>query len=594
MHFALPSNLQTELIAYDPVLKKLARAEKTETSKAKKAKYPLGLPPRLVPTEIIRDSLYDDAIVNINANAAPERFHEFRLPVGTIPNVEYVTHAVIYHWEGLWVAAWLPPKGKESEYVYGYTECYKDTATARKMLAYDVRSDNTFLQEQIGRSYYMIKTVLVTKQMIMDGNDSRHWFKCNGYGMKAAHMVPAIRRFEDVLKTSIPTWDDATGGFFQRLRHDHNLFNLLFARIDPRVVDEYFALCQKNYRMTRDNWQLNVDTLFALIDINTASASAGYMYINLRSMKDARTILDTPALRKWIQSQCNEVMQMYNDSTNRFRRKVIAPLKRIYQLADMINTIHSIWPDTPLDYYQNNIEVLIGTRRFYSPPYHPMAKDWLRQHMPIASVFQILSKHYTERIEEEMKTNSKDYHRRWNWDDDMDHWYFRFNELDDTFSMLTRIFDNGKTITPPKRWRITEFHDHVQAESWKIQNPNHALPQDLFPQPIKINHDNNNWSFFQPFDTHQLAQWGQAVRNCVGNATNYAEGVRKKQHFIVLGMLDGKPTFTIQLKVNNGVMSVEQIVGFANSRLNETTRDTYTEVFRKALHFREDQLKSES
>jgi hypothetical protein len=180
------------------------------------------------------------------------------------------------------------------------------------------------------------------------------------------------------------------------------------------------------------------------------------------------------------------------------------------------------------------------------------------------------------------------------WDDNLGCYNFRCHELDDTFNMITSVLSNDKTLEPPKRWRITEFHDHVQAESWKVRNPNHQLPQDLFPTPIKVKHQESNWSFFQPIDTHQLAQWGQAVRNCVGNASSYAEGVRKKNHFIVLGMLDGKPTFTIQLKVNHGVMSVEQIVGFANARLDETTRATYTEVFRKALHSREDQLKSES
>jgi hypothetical protein len=51
--------------------------------------------------------------------------------------------------------------------------------------------------------------------------------------------------------------------------------------------------------------------------------------------------------------------------------------------------------------------------------------------------------------------------------------------------------------------------------------------------PIKVQHNDQQWTFIQPIDTHQLAAWGQAVRNCVGNATNYAEGVRKKQHFIV-------------------------------------------------------------
>jgi hypothetical protein len=100
------------------------------------------------------------------------------------------------------------------------------------------------------------------------------------------------------------------------------------------------------------------------------------------------------------------------------------------------------------------------------------------------------------------------------------------------------------------------------------------------------------WSFFQPHDTHQLSAWGQAVRNCVGNASEYANGVRKKKHFIVLCMVDNKPTFTVQLKVEMGMMSVSQIVGTSNQRLTQEQKDSYTEAFGKALQLQADALKS--
>jgi hypothetical protein len=86
--------------------------------------------------------------------------------------------------------------------------------------------------------------------------------------------------------------------------------------------------------------------------------------------------------------------------------------------------------------------------------------------------------------------------------------------------------------------------------------------------------------------------WGKAVRNCVGSASSYAEGVRKKQHFIVLCMIDGQPQFTIQLKVSNGMMSVDQIRGLSNSTLTIEQKDEYTEVFKLALQARENALKS--
>jgi hypothetical protein len=118
------------------------------------------------------------------------------------------------------------------------------------------------------------------------------------------------------------------------------------------------------------------------------------------------------------------------------------------------------------------------------------------------------------------------------------------------------------------------------------------LPQDLFPAPVKIELGSSKWTFFQPIDTHQLGEWGQAVRNCVGNASSYAEGVRKKQHFIVLCLIDGKPQFTVQLEVNNGSMFVKQIVGLSNSRLSPEQQELYTTAFSQALQARENELVS--
>jgi hypothetical protein len=86
--------------------------------------------------------------------------------------------------------------------------------------------------------------------------------------------------------------------------------------------------------------------------------------------------------------------------------------------------------------------------------------------------------------------------------------------------------------------------------------------------------------------------WGQAVRNCVGSASHYAEDCKKKKHFIVLCMLDGKPQFTIQLTVDMGMMSVKQIAGIANQRLTENQREQYTAAFRLALQERESALQS--
>ena len=196
-------------------------------------------------------------------------------------------------------------------------------------------------------------------------------------------------------------------------------------------------------------------------------------------------------------------------------------------------------------------------------------KKWLQDHMPIASMFLILDKAVKEETLKEKNTVSG----------------LTIYSLRDTFSMINKVLSAGKPLEPPARWRLTEFHDHVQSEAWKIANKKEDLPQDLFPKPIKITHQEHTWTFLQPMDTHQLGQWGQAVRNCVGTG-GYAEDVKKRLQFIVLCMLDGKPKFTIQLKLNHGLMSVHQIAGISNARLNDDKKSLYTETFREALAVR--------
>ena len=54
----------------------------------------------------------------------------------------------------------------------------------------------------------------------------------------------------------------------------------------------------------------------------------------------------------------------------------------------------------------------------------------------------------------------------------------------------------------------------------------------------------------------------------------YADGVKKMKHLIVLTMIDNAPRYTIQLKVDNGVMTVNQIADISNRRLSPVTSMT--------------------
>lgn len=212
--------------------------------------------------------------------------------------------------------------------------------------------------------------------------------------------------------------------------------------------------------------------------------------------------------------------------------------------------------NAPLDYFQRLWKSGLKCFRYRGGmASYPNAVDWFRANVPVSS--------YVNMAERD-----------------------GIQLLDTVYMVDNLLCREGTTLQPPKRWRVTEFHDLVNEEMFKVKNPNMELPQDLFPTPIKV----DSYTFFQPKSTHQLVKWGQEVRNCVGNSPIYANRVKKKKEFIVLAMENGSPRFTIQLDVRNGVMTVKQIVGVCNKPLNAVEKSDYTDKFAKALKIREAQL----
>ena len=133
MQFKLPSNLQTELLAYDPTLKVLAKQAQAKAAPTKKAKYPLGNIPHLIPHNVVRESDQQAAIDHINQQSAPDRYRVFTTPVDVAtPQARLKVIAILYHYEQVWYAAWLPPKQQKDEYLYGHAYAFKNTSAAAK------------------------------------------------------------------------------------------------------------------------------------------------------------------------------------------------------------------------------------------------------------------------------------------------------------------------------------------------------------------------------------------------------------------------------------------------------------------------------
>lgn len=570
MQFQLPSNLQTELLAYDPTLKKLAQQNKPKTQ-TKKAKYPLGNVNDLIPREIMPESIHQDATNHINSVGVADRYQLFT----RFKDQTLVPYAILYHFEQCWYAAWLPPKGQEDNYLYGYAVAFKDTEASAKIVPNRFWNQrHEFDCRTVGRSQIYYHSRLINKYDVRNGNDERHW-RAPGvasYYQKARDISEAIVQFENQLRVTIPTWQD-TRNMFDRIRT-----TCIADALELRLPG-YF----NSGAVNKEEWLPSADNFFRIVDYYFNQS--GYEGCEYKDVQRIRHIIDKPFFRRWIQERCDEAIKQYNDPDNTHASNIRAPWKQIAHLCYSINSVNALWPDAPLDYYQTNLDAMLNIRLRQGA--NELAVAWLKQHMHVASYFNMLDKYYRAALKEAQE-------RKYGYifDSDLKCYQFTFSDWTDTLSMLSRILDAGVTVEPPKRWRIEEFHDHIQAEAWKIKNPNEGLPQDLFPQPVRVTLDEQTWSFFQPVDTHQLAMWGQAVRNCVGSASHYAEDCKKKKHFIVLCMLDGKPQFTIQLTVDMGMMSVKQIAGIANQRLTDDQKDQYTAAFRLALQERESALQS--
>jgi hypothetical protein len=571
MQFQLPSNLQQELLAYDPKLKALAKQQENKKP-TKKAKYPLGKIPYLIPEDVVRASYQDDAIERINASAAPNRYHRFTKVVDiATPQARTITTAIIYHYEQCWYAAWLPPKGQEDNYVYGYAYGFKDTAAAAKVLPRMIwTSREKCTQHELGRgSIAYTYSTCITKEMIVAGDDTRNWraMGIGSYYQKSMDIHACINQFEDELRATIPTWTDCRS-MFDRIKCKSLLDALEFPSALTNVIDD------------KSKFQLTVDDMVSLA--NTWLSKNNYTSTTYLSIEKIQHIITTPFIKKQLQLMLDKSVSQYNNPDNEHRKYIKYGYKEFEQTTNSIYMINQIWPDCPVDHYRTYFDQL-RTINLNHLRCNEQLITWLRKHMNVSSFFNMMVKHAQQ---------AKQDNRRLSTFGDHDYLVYTWFEMNDTFSMIMRVLDHDKELDAPKRWRMPDFHDYVQAEAWKVINRKEALHQDLFPAPIKVNVDGSDWAFFQPVDTHQLAQWGQAVRNCVGSAGRYADDIKKRKHFIVLCMIDSNPTFTIQLDVSMGVMNVVQIAGVANQRLSVDQHEQYSTAFKEALQSREKELAS--
>ena len=561
MQFSLPSNLKEQLIAYDPKLKALARSSKPKPSKFKKSQYPLGVPEDLIPEHIVDKEHVIQAVKVINQQEASQRYRCFTNRSYNQDMQSITTaKAIVYHFQSMWIAAWLP--NKDEDYIFGYTYAFKTAQSTLNKIPYS-RNYIDLTEDKIrkyGRTEFYVYTELVTAESMVGQRKLDKWrhTDLNSYSARSKDICEhSITPFVEAITNSIPHWKDHGSSIFERINPEENNYY-------RNLSLHYLGI---EYKSSAPNFDIYLG--YAAIYSNDKE----------ETFSKTEKVLNTPWFKKYITTQCQLIIEKFNDPKTEYKSEFTTIHNTLLHNIRWIVFILEVYPDCPVDFFRTAVNDNVFN--WIQLPWANVRndstwKEWIGQNMPIDSWFKILTKFAEEREVNHNPGRVKI--------------TYRFNYLEDTFDMLIRIFDAGKTIEPPKRWRIKELHDHVQSEAWKTSNPNENLPQDLFPEPIKIQSSETTWTFFQPMDTHQLAQWGQAVRNCVGISSTYANNVKAKKNFLVLCLVDNKPQFTVQLKVSNGVMDVVQIAGVSNSSLLSEEREQYQSRFAEALKIRESEL----
>jgi len=173
----------------------------------------------------VRESDQQAAIDHINQQKAPDRYRVFTTPVDVAtPQARLKVIAILYHYEQVWYAAWLPPKQDKSQYVYGHAYAFKNTAAAAKVApSWIWNSKDKCIEHTIGRGVQTFTfSETITEEEIKASFDSgykiQQWQASNLYCQKGYQIRDhAVIPFEKSLKEDIPTWDDCRG-IFDRLR----------------------------------------------------------------------------------------------------------------------------------------------------------------------------------------------------------------------------------------------------------------------------------------------------------------------------------------------------------------------------------------
>lgn len=529
MQFNVPGAVLARIAEYDPATPK---SKKKKSNGAAAVRNTLGVVNDLIPFDLVPAETQQRLALELNRLTEGDRCRTL--------NTDQV-HAVVFVHRGVWCSVWHP-KDSNSPYLFGLSVAYKSSESSLKRVGTlqtgFCNPDYANLEQiaphtsvKYGRTAMRKHTATITQDDLIKWGAERlpigSILSSGSWNKKNA--VEAIIRSAFASK-SLLAWNNCGDSYpFRRLLDIHNPLGIL---------DRIFSPAGKG-------------------SISTLPEYVERLFPNLRN------VLATPYFKRELGQFYADLVRDISDPKFSREHDLISRLRNLINTRCIsLSAFVEVYGDTNMDYCQQvwKSDCAISYNHWSDPRIFIEGSrtvlNWLRDNVPVASFVNMAVS------------------------------CGKSGEFADTLQMMGRVVAAGGTIPKPKRWRLTELHDAASEESYKLNKPNIDLPQDLFPKPVKA----GPYTFFQPNDTHQLAKWGRAVRNCVGNSGHYAEQVKKKRQFIVLALEGKDPRFTIQLKVEDGVMTVVQIVGMCNDQLSDTEKASYTKAFGEALKIREREL----
>jgi len=554
MQFTVPSTLQQRIAKYDPELRRRLKAEAaSQRSATRGPAYPLGLPVGLIPPEIVPADAFLRALQTINTSPAIRQHEHWLDDDGNFKAA--IWHVNAGSGRKLWVAAYADPT--EGLHLAWAARPGAANAPHRLYLYEGTPGFNPFCSDtaedlECGRSTFRVHRWHFTEASVV--SDSRYLHVANIWTVGQGNGRAACSESEFIQQTGDRVHRYATSMLSKSWEERGHC---PFARI-------------------QDTWA----SIFS-----NSGAPANWVPSHSDLLKG--TPMDTPWFRNQIQGRLNDMLAEYDApvaSPHRIRNHWTA----LKEQCKGLKPITEIWPDASLDHLQalwpfseqigrrlSIDDITCANQRYSSGGFRHLGENpviaWIREHLPLATYV-----HWMRRAAEE-KDN---------------YWYSDIRKFN---SQLAAYITNGmqwsdeqqrwvgvRELPKPKRLRLSDLNRQLEERLWKVKTPDAPLPQDLFPSPVRVTTSDTRLSFFQPNSVHQLAEWSNAVRNCVGNGT-YADRIKKFQNFIVLGMVDGKPTFTIQLSHRDGRLHTDQAVSIYNQALSDDQRLLYQQGMELAL-----------